>query len=1169
MTRLSLWLLGPFLAELDGEPLSGFRSDKVRALLAYLCVEAHRPWSRGTLIGLLWPDIPEENARSNLRNALSNLHRVLGDQQADPPYLHVSRSTLQFNSASNCWLDVRAFLGLLPTADQDQDVWSDPAELARLEQAIALYRGDFLEGFALDAAPFEEWILVTRQQFRQKLMATVRLLALGHAQLGDLAASSRVTRRWLELEPWEEAAHRHMMQLLALRGQRSAALAQYKTCRQSLSLELGIEPELETVRLYEQIRDGRPDTPFAILSPPAGWPGPERRVPHWLPQFLTAEPTVAGEPVLFVDREPELATLTDALARAASGQGAVCFVTGEPGSGKTALLAEFARRALARDPELLVAWGQCSAFTGQGDPYFPFLNIMRMLAGDAQVPGPANGISPEHRLRLWRHLPATVDALLDHGPDLMDRFISARELLALARLHSGVKLDRLKRLQRLVQQPTVQPPRQRVSQAALFEQFTRVLCALAQRRPLVLVVDDMQWIDPGSVDLLFHLARGIAGSKILLLGAYRPEEASLRRQGEPHPLPGVIRELQRAFDKIQLDLMQSQGSAFVAAFLDSEPNELSREFRALLYRHTSGNPLFTVELLRGMQLRGEIRRNKQGRWVEGPQLDWSELPERVEAVIAGRIGHLSPACQELLSVASVEGEQFTAEVMADVLHQDAQQIRELLSQEAGKQHRMVAAETTRHVGEQNLALYRFRHALFQTYLYHHLDVVEKARLHGLVAQKLEEVYQRCLDQFPEMPHSLARHFEAAGLAERAVRYYTRAGKNALRLSANREAIAHFYNALRLLQALPATPERDRQELDLQLSLGPPLTATKGWAPPEMAAAYARAQELCETIDDPAQLIPALWLLATYRVGRSEHAEAGKLSERLYRLAEQQGDPAFLTLASLQVSSFYRGKFAEARRLLERASAVPDVQRQRDLAQQYGLAPAVVALAYLGECLWLLGFPDQASQRMQEARELAKQVQHPMAACYALGRSCWLAAVKGVPEEVRGYAAALEQVAEEFGLENFALAARFWMQWAANQAGTPSAGGITHMHQALEAYHATGTVLNRTAFLAFFAQACGTAGQIARGLAAVDESLALAEETGEMWFQAESLRVKGELLRLQAGEQAQPEAALRAAEACFETARQVAEQQGAKSFEGRAVESLRLLRQGQLTHASSK
>jgi predicted ATPase len=193
----------------------------------------------------------------------------------------------------------------------------------------------------------------------------------------------------------------------------------------------------------------------------------------------------------------------------------------------------------------------------------------------------------------------------------------------------------------------------------------------------------------------------------------------------------------------------------------------------------------------------------------------------------------------------------------------------------------------------------------------------------------------------------------------------------------------------------------------------------------------------------------------------------------------------------------------------------------------------------------------------------------MAACYALGRSCWLAAVKGVPEEVRGYAAALEQVAEEFGLENFALAARFWMQWAANQAGTPSAGGITHMHQALEAYHATGTVLNRTAFLAFFAQACGTAGQIARGLAAVDESLALAEETGEMWFQAESLRVKGELLRLQAGEQAQPEAALRAAEACFETARQVAEQQGAKSFEGRAVESLRLLRQGQLTHASSK
>jgi DNA-binding SARP family transcriptional activator len=915
MTHLSLWLLGPFLAESDGERLSGFRSDKVRALLAYLCVECHRPWSRATLAYLLWPDLPEKNAQSNLRNALSNLRHVLGDRQADPPYLHISPATLQFNNAGDYWLDVRAFLDLLPKVGPDEDLLSDQAEIARLEQALALYRGDFLEGFAVASAPFEEWTLVMREHLRQKRLQAVRLLAMVHARSGDLEASSEYTERWLQIEPWEEAAHRHMMQLLALRGRRGAALAQYEACRRALSEELGIEPEAETAGLYEQIRDGLPDTPFAILPPPAEWPGLERRVPHWLPEFLTGEPTVAGEPILFVDREPELGTLAAALARAAAGQGAVHFVTGEPGSGKTALLAEFARRALARDPELLVAWGQCNAFTGEGDPYYPFLNIIRMLAGDAQVPGPVNGISPEQTRRLWQRLPATLDALLDHGPDLINRFVSGRELLALAQLHSGVRLAQLKRLQRLVQHLEEQPALPRVQQAALFEQFTRVLCALAQRGPLLLLVDDMQWIDPGSASLLFHLARRMAGSKVLLLGAYRPEEASPRREAEPHPLAGVVGELQRAFGDIQVDLMQSEGEAFVAAFVDSEPNELDRTFRATLYRHTSGNPLFTVELLRGMQLRGEIQRDRQGRWVEGPQLNWNKLPARAEAVIASRIRHVSPACRGLLSVASVEGEQFTAEVMADVLQQDVRQVCDLLSQEAGKQYRLVSAQALRQVGGQNLALYHFRHALFQTYLYQQLDVVERARLHGLVACKLEELHAGNLDQFPEMPHALARHFEVAGLADKAVPYYTWAGKNALCLSANREAVAHFYSALRLLQALPATPERDRRELDLQLSLGPPLTATKGWAPPELAAAYARAQDLCESTDDHAQLIPALWLLATYRIGRSEHAEADKLSQRLFRLAQQAGDPALLALASLQVSPFYQGKFAEARRLL--------------------------------------------------------------------------------------------------------------------------------------------------------------------------------------------------------------------------------------------------------------
>ncbi len=323
----------------------------------------------------------------------------------------------------------------------------------------------------------------------------------------------------------------------------------------------------------------------------------------------------------------------------------------------------------------------------------------------------------------------------------------------------------------------------------------------------------------------------------------------------------------------------------------------------------------------------------------------------------------------------------------------------------------------------------------------------------------------------------------------------------------------------------------------------------------MATAYARAQELCANLDDNAQLIPALWLLATFRLGRSEHAEVDNLVARLFALAQQANDPDLLVLSRLQVSPFYQGKFSLARRLLEDACAAPDVAQQRRLAQQYGMAPAVVGRAYLAECLWILGFPEEADQRGREARELAEQVQHPMIRCYALGRSCWLAALKGDVEAARDFASRWRRVAEQYGLEVFALAAQFFTHWAAVLQGDPPVAHIAQMQQAMEAYRATGTLLNITAFLVFFAQACGVAGEIARGLAAVNESLALAEQTGELWFQAEAYRVKGALLRLQAGEQTQSAAAFKAAHVCFEQARQTAEQQGAQSFALRAMEEL--------------
>lgn len=447
MARLSIKLLGPFTAELDGQHLSGFRSNKVRALLAYLAVERHRPWSRTTLAGLLWPDLPEVSAQSNLRNALSNLRHILGDTGSEPSFFLLSETTLQFNRDSDSWLDLYAFLDNPSPTDIGKETPTGETSIHPLEIALALYRGEFLEGFSVDSAPLEEWILATRGQARQRLLQILRRLALEHEQWGELDAALEHTRRYLELEPWDEAACRHQMLLLSALGQRSAALAVFETCRTRLAADLSIEPEPATAQLYAQIRDGQLGELSTPSPQPTEWRGSVNPPLHRLPDFLAEDSLAKDERGLFFARRQELAQLASALEKAVRGQGSVFFVTGEPGSGKTALLAEFSRRAMLAHPNLLVAWGQCSAFTGQGDPYFPFLTILRMLAGEVEMLVSSGIITAGHARRLWKFLPHTLDALLDDGPDLFIRFISGKDMLTLARMHAGVHPDSLRRLQ--------------------------------------------------------------------------------------------------------------------------------------------------------------------------------------------------------------------------------------------------------------------------------------------------------------------------------------------------------------------------------------------------------------------------------------------------------------------------------------------------------------------------------------------------------------------------------------------------------------------------------------------------------------------------------------------------------------------------------------------------
>jgi DNA-binding SARP family transcriptional activator len=319
MARLSIFLLGPLQVALDDEPIVDFVTDKARALLAYLAVESDRPHRRDALAGLLWPERSQQKARQNLRQALNRARQAIGDNRdVAVPFLLISRKNLQFNADSDYWLDVAAFTSLVKACKGHRHRHREMCLpcMRRMAQMAELYRGDFLDQFSLpDSETFEEWALLTREWLRREAVEALAYLARYHERRGEYSQARAYAWRQIGLDPWQEKSHRHLMWLLALDGQRSAALAQYEACRRALAEELGVEPDAETTSLYEHIRAGG--------SP--SFPAPLHNLPP--------------SPTHFVGREEELQDLAELLA---DPDQRLLSLVGPGGIGKTRLALQVA-----------------------------------------------------------------------------------------------------------------------------------------------------------------------------------------------------------------------------------------------------------------------------------------------------------------------------------------------------------------------------------------------------------------------------------------------------------------------------------------------------------------------------------------------------------------------------------------------------------------------------------------------------------------------------------------------------------------------------------------------------------------------------------------------------------------------------------------------------------
>jgi DNA-binding SARP family transcriptional activator/predicted ATPase len=1126
MPHLELTLLRSFRAELDGKPITGFESNRVRALLAYLAVLADRPHPRIALADLLWPERPDSKALADLRYALSNLREAIGDRggppdsepHAAPPFLLITRDTLQFDLRSDHRLDVAAFEALTAQAD-----------VTTLKAAAALYRGDFLDGFSLDSQPFEEWVLLKREQLGRQMFRVLRALADHYEACGDYEQARQFAESQVQREPWQEEAHQQLMRVLALGGHRVAALTQYNACRRLMLGELGAAPARETDLLYEAIRDGKlvgPRLAAPLIQSPVGKHDAAGREP-------------AG--TVCVARELELRRLEVFLDQALAGTGRIAFVIGDAGSGKTVLVDEFVRRSMAAHADLLAAGGRCNAITGYGDPYLPFLDILHLLIGDLEGGTAAGMLSQEGIGRTYAALPETACALLDYGPDLIGHFTSRAALLA--RLEATGRGPSA-HLEAQLRRRDAGPNATWVQQSELFGQFTRVLQALSRRHPLLLVLDDLQWADAGSIGLLFHLARRLGGQRILVVGVYRPGDLSASHDGARHPLQAVINELQCTYGDIHVDLDQSDGRQFVDALLDSEPSRFDVAFRETLYQYTAGQPLFTVEFLRGLQERGDVARDDRGRWTVAPTLNWATLPPRVEAVIAEHIGRLPQSWQSLLTAASVEGEVFSAEVVAQALGGPESEIRQALSGPLAREHRLVSAQGVERFGERRLSRYRFRHNLFQGYLYGRLDAVERSRLHETIGCELEAT---CDDESGSVAGRLAWHFESAGLLDKAVAYLRQAGERAERLSAIQEAIGHSQRGLRLLATLPESAERLEQEFLLWISLGWEFEALGGYGHPEVQRAFDRARALCLQIGTSPQMVLILFGLHCFYGMRGQYDTVRELDEEIGRIAREADDPVLMAVYERARGhiAVVTGNFAPAQGYLEQALVIRKPDHGWHFQQALEHAP--VCRSFLSWTLWLYGFGDRALDQSREALAAADATAQPIVIAHALSLAAVFHWLRREVDACRSRAEADLAIATAKGFPLWEGLGHAHHGWSLAQEGRVTEG-LAQCRAGAKQIFAVGALQCYPLSLTLLAETLGVAGRTAEELEVLDEAQAVERQIGSRFAAAELLRLRGELLLRDSCDEP-------GAEACFLQAIAMARDQQAKAWELRATVSL--------------
>jgi class 3 adenylate cyclase/tetratricopeptide (TPR) repeat protein len=784
-----------------------------------------------------------------------------------------------------------------------------------------------------------------------------------------------------------------------------------------------------------------------------------------------------------VGRAEELELVLSRWRQAKEEAGQVVLISGEPGIGKSRLVLSL-RELLHDEPKASLNYA-CSPHHVHS-ALFPFLVQLERSAGFSSA--------DSSQVRLTRLESLLREAVAEPG----DSLALIADLLGIP---SGAESAL-----------AAMSPAQR--KWLLFRTFLALLDTLATRGPVLMVLEDAHWLDPTSRELFDQIVDRLQRLPALLVVTFRPV-LSPPWIGFPHVTLLTLNRLTPAQARLLVERV-SAGTSL--------PSEVIEQILA----RTEGVPLFMEELTKAVLESHSLSK------IPGP-LPPLAIPTTLHDSLMARLDRLAPV-KEVAQIGACLGREFDHELLSAVVPLAEAELQAAVDQ-------LVAAELIFRRGVPPATTYMFKHALVRDAAYESLLRMRRQALHARIAGAIEARFAQRIEAQPEL---VARHFSEAGLPEKAIGYWLQAGRLAAARSANVEAIAHLRAGLACVQGLPAGAVRSGLELSLQLALGGPLLATKGFASSEVEAAYRHAQDLSRELGNDTDLFTALRGLGYVHHVRGDLRQSMKEYPEAIKLARRIGAPALLMQAYhfAGVSTFHLGAFQTARDWLQRSLKAGD-PGGRYHSESYGINMGVFCHAYIGHCDWHLGYPDRAMKAAEQALSLAREVSHPFSIALALAYLAMLHQFRRDPESALEAAEQARAICQQYRFDYYGAWSALLRAWAIAVQGRMEEG-ISAYNAALQLFEKTGARLRMPYYLGLLAGLHRKAGRHAAGLQLVTDAEQIAERNHETWCDAMLELERGELLLLGRSEQADGEA-----DAAFTRAIAIAADQGAKALELRA------------------